>query len=65
MPTARRSLRLILEPGIEHQIEQLSKREGRSLAGICNRLLSEALSARRGASAEIARLVESIKAPAS
>lgn len=67
MPTRQRSWRINPTPWIEHQIESLSRREGRSLSNMMLKLLTEALEQRRQAQtrpADIDRLVALLKAPA-
>jgi hypothetical protein len=66
MPSNRKGLRLLLEPGMEHQIHQLALKEGRPLTAMCNRLLGEALAARQAAAHqvdEVRRITEILKTP--
>jgi hypothetical protein len=69
MPASKRAWRLFPPPGIEHQVEQLARRENRSLANMCVRLIGEALDNRRITSAaqngEVKELVAMLTAPAS
>jgi hypothetical protein len=58
-----RQLRLILPPGINHAMRQLSLKEGRSESSMCVRLIAEGIDARRVAAAsepneDLQRLVQ-------
>ena len=58
MPTERKQIRLILDTSTEYQVIDAARREGRSASAMVNRLVNEALSARRSAAAEQAELMQ-------
>jgi hypothetical protein len=68
MPTPKRSWRVIPGPGLEYAVEQLARREGRSLGNMCVKLISEAVDARKLAaksqSPEVRALVAMLTTPA-
>lgn len=63
MPS-KRCWRLTPTPAVEYQVEHLARRENRSLANMLNRLLVEALDARRTADTRVDALVKAIRGTA-
>jgi hypothetical protein len=66
MPSLRKGLRLLLEPGMEATIHRLALKEGRPLTAMCNRLLGEAIASRQAAqhqTLEVQRLAQLLKTP--
>ncbi len=47
MPTSPRNWRIRPTPAVEYAVEQIARREGRTLSNTLHKLLSEAISARR------------------
>ena len=62
MPSAKKGLRLLLEPAVEHHINRFALKEGRPLATMCSRLLSEAVSARLSSERQVAQVSELVTA---
>jgi hypothetical protein len=61
MPSDKQQLRLLLDPATAHAIHQISLKESRSSASACNRLIDEALRARRAADNNVNTLVNVLK----
>lgn len=59
MPTTTRNWRIRPAPAVEYAVEQIARREGRTLSNTLHKLLSEAIAVRRRIEAqqpEVARL---------
>jgi hypothetical protein len=61
-----RNWRIRPTPAVEHAVEQIARKEGRSLSNTLHKLLTEAIDARRQLSSptEVERLVAILRAPA-